>query len=345
MARRLRALAALALVATLTACGATTDAASSGGRTVLRLGYFPNLTHATAIVGLADGLFADALGPSVDLQTRTFNAGTDAVTAIFSGALDASYVGPNPAINAWAKSNGQAIRLVAGATSGGAFLVTRPEIRTAADLRGRTLGTPALGNTQDVALRAWLLSQGLTATTEGGGDVAIRPQANADTLAAFASGAIDGAWVPEPWATRMVLEGHGRVLVDERDLWPGGRFATTELIVSTAFLAAHPDIVAALVRGHVAATDRVIHDPAAAQQTASTEITRLTGSTLSPAVLSAAWAHLTFTNDPIASSLQTAADNAVEFGLLEPVDLAGIEDLDLLDQALAAAGESPVGAP
>ncbi|HEY3524331.1 MAG TPA: ABC transporter substrate-binding protein [Candidatus Limnocylindrales bacterium] len=344
---RTRALASIALAASVAAgCGSASAGAVSGpGGTVLRLGYFPNLTHATAIVGVADGLYAGALGPNVELQTRTFNAGTEAVEALFSGALDASYVGPNPAINAWAKSKGQAIRIVAGATSGGAFLVTKPDITTPAQLRGRTLATPALGNTQDVALRAWLKSQGLSTTVEGGGDVAIRPQSNADTLTAFAGGAIDGAWVPEPWATRMILEGGGHVLVDERDLWPGGRYVTTELIVSTAFLGARPDVVEALLRGHVAATKLVNEDPDRSIRTVSTEIGRLTGSTLSTDLLGTAWKNLSFTNDPIADSLRTSADEAAAFGLLDPVDLTGIYDLGPLNRALAAAGQTPVPVP
>ncbi|HEU4672739.1 MAG TPA: ABC transporter substrate-binding protein [Candidatus Limnocylindrales bacterium] len=341
------AVAAIAIgVSIVAACGPASAGASPGSATtVLRLGYFPNLTHATAIVGVADGLFAGALGPDVALETRTFNAGTEAVEALFSGALDASYVGPNPAINAWARSKGEAVRIVAGATSGGAFLVTRPGITDPSQLRGRTLATPALGNTQDVALRSWLETQGLSTTAEGGGDVAIRPQSNADTLAAFASGAIDGAWVPEPWATRMVREGGGRVLVDERDLWPGGRYVTTELIVSSVFLGAHPDAVAALLRGHVAATARIGDDPDRSRRTVAAEIGRLTGSTLPDDLLAAAWRNLTFTNDPIAGSLQASADHAVAFGLLEPVDLTGIYDLEPLNAALSAAGQPAVPAP
>ncbi len=345
--RRGASVAALALTASLVAGCAAAEAGGSapGGRTTLRLGYFPNLTHATAIVGVAEGLFATELGPDVSLDTRTFNAGPEAVEAIFSGALDASYVGPNPAINAWAKSKGQAIRIVAGAASGGAFLVTRPDIAEPTQLRGRTLATPALGNTQDVALRTWLREQGLTTTVEGGGDVTVRPQSNADTLTAFAAGAIDGAWVPEPWATRMIREGGGRVLVDERDLWPGGRYVTTELIVSKPFLDAHPDIVSALLRGHVAATAKVNADPDGSRRTVAAEIARITGSTLPDDVLAAAWDNLTFTNDPIASSLQASAEHAVALGLLAPVDLSGIHDLDPLNAALAAAGQPPVPVP
>ena len=200
-----------------------TAAAADGEPATLRLGYFPNVTHAPAIIGVETGLFAEALGANVTLESTTFNSGTEVIEAMFSGALDASFIGPNPAINGYAKSNGEEVRIVAGTTSGGASLVVREGIDAPEDLAGTKLATPSLGNTQDVALRAWLQEQGYTTDTAGGGDVTITPQDNADTLTAFQTGAIDGAWVPEPWATRLVNEGGGHVLVDERDIWPDGR--------------------------------------------------------------------------------------------------------------------------
>ena len=233
--------------------------------TTLRLGFFPNLTHAPALVGLQEGLFKAALKPvGVTVTPTAFNAGPDAITALFAGSLDITYIGPNPTINAYAQSKGEAVRVIAGAASGGASLVVRPEIMDAAGLAGRTLATPQLGNTQDVALRNWLTEQGLTATTEGGGDVSIKPQANAEGLAAYAAGSIDGAWVPEPWVSEYVKAG-AKVLVDEKTLWPGGQFVTTNIIVRTEFLAQHPDIVEAFLTGHVAALDAIETDPAAAK--------------------------------------------------------------------------------
>ena len=240
----------------------TTGATSSEMPSSVRLGYFPNVTHAPALVGVADGLFQAELG-DVPLETFTFNAGTEAVEALFADAIDMTFIGPNPAINAYAQSEGAAIRIISGSTSGGASLVVKPEVETAADLAGLKIATPSLGNTQDVALRAWLLDQGYETTLEGGGDVAVIPQANSQTLETFLSGDIDGAWVPEPWATRLVIEGGGKVLVDERDLWPDGEFVTTHLIVSTAFLEAYPDAVAAVLRGLVKAIDQINADPAA----------------------------------------------------------------------------------
>src|SRR5687767_7770542 len=208
------------------------------------------MTHATAIVGTEKGIFAEKLGAN-KLNTKTFNAGPDVVTAILAGALDASYIGPNPAINAFAQSNGEAIRIISGATSGGAFLVVKPEINSAADLKGKKIATPQLGNTQDVALRFWLKQQGFKTDAQGGGDVSVLPQDNAQTLETFKSGAIQGAWVPEPWGTRLIQEGGGKVLLDEKTLWPNGQFVTTHLIVSTKFLKNHPDAVKRLVEGQV----------------------------------------------------------------------------------------------
>jgi NitT/TauT family transport system substrate-binding protein len=357
-ARRLAALTAVALVAvTAAACspagagGSATPTSSAAGSpgtsepVELRLGYFPNLTHATAIAGIKQGIFEEALPDNVTLTTTPFNAGPEAVEAIFSGALDASFIGPNPAINAFAKSDGEAIRIVSGATSGGAYLVVKPEIESAAELKGRTLASPQLGNTQDVALRAWLMSQGLSSDPQGGGDVAILPQANAQTLDTFRSGDIDGAWVPEPWATRLLQEGGGTILVDERDLWPDGEYVTTHLIVTTAFLEAHPDVVKALLVGVVAATHYVNDQPAAAQLVVNEGIKDVTEKALPEAVLAAAWPNLTFTVDPVASSLTSSAQAATELGLLEPTDLTGIYDLTLLNEVLAAAGKPEIAQP
>jgi NitT/TauT family transport system substrate-binding protein len=309
----------------------------------LRLGYFPNVTHAPAIIGVDTGLFEDALGASTTLETSTFNSGTEVIEALFSGAIDASFIGPNPAINGYAKSDGEALRIVAGTTSGGASLVVRDGIETPADLAGATLASPSLGNTQDVALRAWLLDEGYATDTSGGGDVSITPQDNADTLAAFQSGALDGAWVPEPWATRLVLEGGGHVLVNEADLWPEGDFVTTHLIVSTEFLDEHPDVIKALIVGLADAIDVANEDPEA-QTTVNAGIEAITTKPLGDETIAGAWANLRFTLDPIASSLQGSADDAIAVGVLEPVDLAspGIYDLTLLNEVLADRGEEPV---
>ena len=337
----------LGMLITLTACAATgAPAASDSVEPVeLRLGYFPNVTHATAIVGIGEGIIEVALGDNVTLKTQFFNAGTDVVEAIFSEALDASYIGPNPAINAFAQSDGAAIRIIAGAASGGASLVVSHAITSADDLAGTKLASPSLGNTQDVALRAWLSDQGYATDLEGGGDLSIMPQANGDALQAFILGEIDGAWVPEPWATRMVEEGGGHVLVDEHDLWPDGQFVTTHLIVATSFLEEHPDVVKQLLTGHVAANAFVNEEPERAQEIVGAAILELTDTELPEGTLASAWENLTFTVDPIATSLATSATYATELGLLDPVDLDGIYDLTLLNEVLADSGADEIPTP
>ena len=308
----------------------------------LRLGYFGNLTHAPAVIGEEQGLFAAALGEDVEIEYSYFNAGTEAIEALFAGAIDATFIGPNPAINGFAQSDGEALRIVAGSTSGGASLVVREGIDGPEDLAGTSLATPSLGNTQDVALRAWLAGEGYETDATGGGDVRIIPQANADTLAAFIDGTIDGAWVPEPWATRLVLEGDGHVLVDERDLWPDGRFVTTHLVVATDYLEDHPDLVRGLVDGLLDAIALANDDPRAAQAATNAGIERITTKALAEATIAGAWENLTFTADPVASSLARSKDDAVAVGLLDEVDLDGIYDLAILNGLLAERGEEEV---
>lgn len=322
--------------------GAAGAASGSSDPVTVRLGYFPNVTHAPGIVGDLGGYFADSVGDGVTIETSTFNAGPEAVEALFANALDITLIGPNPAINAYAQSKGAAIRIVSGSTSGGAFLVVRDGIDTPDDLKGLTLASPQLGNTQDVALRAWLREKGFETDDAGGGDVSIQPQANGEALAAFVSGDIDGAWVPEPFATRFIQEGGGHVLVDERDLWPDGEYVTTQLVVRTAFLEDHPDVVKNIIEGLADAIDLIHSDPAAAKELTNKGIEAITDKPLPTAVLDAAWDNLVFTLDPIASSLEASAQDAQDVGLLDPVDLDGIYDLKLLNEVLQDRGEPPV---
>jgi NitT/TauT family transport system substrate-binding protein len=331
----------VAVAASAAACGGSSPASNSKAPVTVHLGYFPNVTHATALVGVESGIFQKALGKD-KLSLQTFNAGPAAVEALFSGGLDASYIGPNPAINAYAKSKGAAIRIISGATSGGAALVVKPTITGPGDLKGKKLASPQLGGTQDVALRTWLRDHNLKADPQGGGDVAILPQDNAQTLDTFRSGAIDGAWVPEPWATRLVQEAGGKVLVDESTLWPEGKFVTTQLVVRTAFLRQHADTARRLLEGQVEANQLVNESPARAQALANQGIAKITGKKLPDALIVAAWKNLTFTNDPIASSLSASAAHAEAVGLLEKVDLAGIYDLGPLNEVLAKKGEPKV---
>lgn len=341
--RRRRALTALlSLVATAALAAGCGTGLAAPAPVPVRIGYFPNITHAPAIAAVANGYFADALGADAQVSASTFRAGPDAVSALFSGAVDFAYIGPNPSINAFQKSGGDAVRVIAGATSGGASLVVRPEVASVADLEAQVLATPQLGNTQDVALRSWLKDHGLETDMQGGGDVSIRPQENAQTLRTFQSGDIAGAWVPEPWATRLVQEGGGKVLVDERSLWPAGRFVTTNLVVRKDFLDAHPDLVQKVLRAHIRAIDHLAADPGAAQRLVDDAIVELTGKGLPDDVVRTAWAKLTFTCDPVATSLHTAAEDAHDVGLLESTDVHGIYDLGPLNTVLESQNRQPV---
>jgi NitT/TauT family transport system substrate-binding protein len=310
---------------------------------VLRLGFLANITHEPALVGIAKGFFTKDLGKNVTLKTTIFSTGTEETTALLAGQLDAAYVGPNPAINAWQKSNGTAIKIISGAASGGASLVVKKGITSAAQLKGKSLATPSLGNTQDVAARFWLKQHGLNTTPTGGGDVAIKPiKPNSAAVLEFASGQIDGGWEPEPYATEMVLDG-GTRLVNEASLWPGGNFVTTNLVVTQSFLKDHPSTVNGLLKGQIEANSYINANGTAAASVANAELTKLLGKGLKPNVLSAALPYIHFTNDPIASSLTADAQHAVAVGLLTPVkNLSGIYDLGPLNALLKAAGQPQV---
>jgi NitT/TauT family transport system substrate-binding protein len=332
-----------ALLLFLSGCGSPATT-TQGGETVLRVGYFPNVTHAQALIGLARGDFADALGPQVRIEAIQFNAGPSVIEALFAGEIDLAYIGPNPAINGFVQSEGEALRIVAGATSGGAAFIVRPEagIHTPADLHGRKLSSPQLGNTQDVALRSYLLSQGLD-TVERGGDVEIVPTENSQILNLFRLGQIDGAWVPEPWASRLIVEGGGELFLDERDLWPQGDFVTAHVIATPSLLQEHPDIVRHWLSAHVAVTEWALTHPDEAQALLNAEVERLTGKRLDPQVLELAWSRLRPTWDPISSSLLASAEAAYHAGFLkEEPDLSAIYDLTLLNEVLQAKGEAPV---
>jgi NitT/TauT family transport system substrate-binding protein len=331
---------ATAALTGLVACG-NGGSADPNAPVTVRLGYFPNLTHATAIVGVEKGIFSNKLASNVTLQTKQYNAGPAAVEALFAGDLDITFIGPNPSINAWAQSKGRAVKIVAGAASGGVFFVTKASITKPEDLKGKTIATPQLGNTQDVALRYWLKQKGYTTTKEGGGDVKVKPQDNAVTVDDFKAGRIDGAWVPEPTASRLLAAG-GKVFLDERELWPGGKFVITNLLVKTEFLEQHRNVVKQIIEGLVATNDYINSNADDAQKAVSDGIQKLTGKPLDPAQTAAAWKSITFLNDPIPSSLIDGAKHAQEVGLLNPVDLNGIYDLSLLNEVLAAAGEPEV---
>jgi NitT/TauT family transport system substrate-binding protein len=321
----------------LASCGGPSTAPAVSSPVTMRVGYFPNITHAQAVIGMADGTFQRAVGENVKLDPKIFNAGPSAIEAMFAGQLDLTYVGPNPTINGYVKSNGEALRIIAGATSGGAVLVVRSDagINTAADFRGKKIASPQLGNTQDVAARAWLMQQGFK-LKEQGGDTQVIPVANPDILTLFQKKEIDGAWVPEPWGARLVREANGKIFLDERDLWKDGKFVTTNVIVSTKFLNEHADIVKKFLAAHVELTQQINSDPVAAKKKLNSEIERLTGASLATAVLDDAWSRQTITYDPIRSSLFGSADAAFKLGFLGDTapNLDNIYDLSLLNEVL-----------
>jgi NitT/TauT family transport system substrate-binding protein len=321
-----------------TATGATAGASDAGNSApvTVRLGFLTNITHASALIGLKLGYFDQALGSAGTLKPTAFASGTQETTAILAGQLDAAYVGPNPAINAWQKSSGSAIKVVSGAATGGASVVVKKGVASAAQLKGQTLATPSLGNTQDVAVRYWLKQNGLATSATGGGDVFIKPTTpNSAAVLEFQSGQIAGGSEPAPYDVEMVKDG-GTVLLSE----PG---VTTLLVVTQSFLTAHPAIVADLLKAQIQANDYIKNNSAAAQTAANAELAAYTGKPLKADIVAASFKEITFTNDPDESSLTADASQATSLGLLKAVNLTGIFDLSPLNTALSAAGEATIG--
>ncbi|UVJ38699.1 ABC transporter substrate-binding protein [Arthrobacter sp. CJ23] len=298
----------------------------------LKLGYFGNVTHAPALVGVSKGIIAKNLGDT-KLSTQVFNAGPAAIEALNAGAIDATYIGPNPAINSFVKSQGESVSIIAGAAAGGAQLVVKPEIATPADLKGKILASPQLGGTQDVALRAWLGHQGFKTNTDGSGDVNINPTENAQSLKLFQDGKLDGAWLPEPWASRLVLEAGAKVLVDEKDLWDKGEFTTTILIVNKKFAAEHPETVKALLKGHVESVNWLNSAPAAEKASEINAALKDTaGKPLAANIIERSLQNITFTIDPLAGTYKKLLQDGVDAGTTKPADLSGIFDLRALNE-------------
>lgn len=313
-------------------------ASATYAQVTVRVGAFPNITHAQAMVGKANGSFDKALGSGAKIEWKTFNAGPAAIEALFAGAIDMTYIGPNPTISGYVRSNGEALRVIAGAASGGAALVVRNDsgINQASDFHGKKVASPQLGNTQDVALRSWLRTNGLKSTDKGG-DVQVIPLANPDQLTLFVKKELDAAWAPEPWATRLIREGNGHLFLDERTLWPNGQFVCANLIVSTKFLKEHPDVVKNWLRAHVELTDWINGHLAEAKKVLNGQIQKETGKALADTVLDEAFSRLQVTYDPLRSSLLTSAKSAFDAGFLgrQAPELSNLYDLSLLNQVLA----------
>ena len=332
---------AMAMLAGCASAQAASPTVTPDKLDTLHLGYFATVTHAPALVGLEKGFIQKELGET-KLQTEVFNAGPAAIEALSAGAIDAAYIGPNPAINTFIKSGGASARVIAGATSGGASLVVRDGITSASDLKGKTLATPQLGNTQDVALRTWLSSKGLKTSVSGGGDVNITPTENAQTLTLFKNGQLDGAWVPEPWASRLVGEAGGHVLQDERDLWPDGKFPTTVLLVSKDFADKHPGAVKELLAGHLDALDWIAENPKDVGGVVNAALQKATGKPLADAVLTKALANVSFSPDPNAKAFATLVKNGVTAGTQTKGSIEGLFDLTELNALLKERGEKTV---
>ncbi|WP_328718671.1 aliphatic sulfonate ABC transporter substrate-binding protein [Streptomyces sp. NBC_00247] len=356
--RSLLAAAALPLLAVvLTACGygsestdddsKKTDAAATAGAEKLSadtvsIGYFPNLTHATALVGVQEGTFQKELG-GTKVKTSTFNAGPSEIEALNAGSIDIGFIGPSPSINGFTKSQGKGLRIIGGSASGGVKLVVNPDkIKTVADLKGKKIATPQLGNTQDVAFLNWISEQGWKVDAQSGkGDVSVVRSDNKVTPDAYKAGSLDGAWVPEPTASKLVAEG-AKVLLDETTLWPDNKFVITNIIVSQKFLTEHPDVVEAVLRGSVKTNKWINENPDLAKASANKALETLSGKALAPEILDPAWKSILVTNDPLAATLNAEADHAVKAGLLEKPNLDGIYDLNLLNKVLKAEGEPAV---
>jgi NitT/TauT family transport system substrate-binding protein len=323
----------------------TNSNTSSGSNSVktLRIGYFPNINHAQAVIGFGNGDFQKALGKNVNIQTTVFNAGPSAIEALLAKRIDATYVGPNPAINGYVVSDEKDLKIIAGASSGGASFVVRNDagINSPKDFAGKKFASPQLGNTQDIALRSYLIKNGLK-TTDQGGNVAVVAVANPDILTLFLKKQLDGAWVPEPWATRLVKEGNGRIFLDERSIWPGGKFVTANIAVSTDYLKNNPDIVSKLLAAHVNETLWINNHKDEAINAFNTQTKKLTGKSIPLDELKQAFSRIDFTYDPLKLSLFQSANNAYDLGFLAKgkphPDLSGIFDLTILDQVLKSKG-------
>ena len=346
--RKTTALTALGLSAMMLAGCASASADPGSGSatsevTEVRLGYFANVTHAPALVGVSEGLFEDALG-DVELKTEIFNAGPAAIEALSAGAIDATYIGPNPAINTFIQSGGESANIIAGATSGGAALVVDDSIQSVSDLEGKNLATPQLGNTQDVALRSWLADEGFETSASGGGDVTITPTENAQTLTLFQDGQVDGAWLPEPWVSRLIVEAGAHVLVDEADLWPDGNFPTTVLLVRKEFAQQHPEIVDELLDGHIASIGWIDEHTDEAPAVINDALEEATGKKLPGEVLTRALENVSFTVDPSAATFETLVQNGLAVGTQKEGSIDGLFDLTALNALLEEDGGTKVSA-
>ena len=308
---------------------------------VFRLGYFPNITHGQAVIGVGNGDYQKVLGDNIELKTFTFNAGPSAIEALFAKQVDATYIGPNPTVNGYVVSQGKDVRVIAGASSGGAVFVVRNDsgIQSPKDFAGKKFASPQIGNTQDVALRKYLLDNGYK-TKDKGGNVEVLPVKNPDILTLFLKKEIDGAWVPEPWGEKLIKEGNGKLFLDERTLWPDGKFVTANIIVNPEYLSSNPDVIKKFLEAHVNETQWINNHKEDALKTFNIELKRLTGQTIPDDQLKEAFSILELTYDPLQQTLIKSANDAFDVGFLGKTrpDLTGIFELNILNQVLKDKG-------
>jgi NitT/TauT family transport system substrate-binding protein len=319
---------------------------NSSSSQILRIGYFPNINHAQAVIGLGNGTFQKDLGDNVEVKTFVFNAGPSAMEALFAKQVDVTYVGPNPAINAYVVSQGKDLRIISGASSGGAVFVVRNDsgIQSTKDFANKKFASPQLGNTQDVALRKYLLNNGYK-TKENGGNVEVVPAKPADILTLMLKKEIDGAWVPEPWGERLIKEANARLFLDERDLWPpNGQFVTGNIVARTDYLQNNPDVIKKLLAAHIDETEWINSHKEEAIKAFNLELKKLTGQAIPEDQLRESLARLELTYDPIKLSLFQSANSAFDIGFLGKTrpDLSGIYDLKLLNDILAEKGKETI---
>lgn len=338
-----RLVAFLGLAALISAGCAGSAERARGSADTLRLGIFPNLTHAPGYVAIGQGIFEEVM-PATNVEITVFNSGTEAGEALLAGSIDATYIGPGPATNLFMQSQG-AVAVVSGAVSGGAGMVVRKGsgIEDAQDLAGKRVAVPDVGNTQDIALRTWLEENGLKAEDEGG-EVRVVPVDNPELPQLFRAGQLDAAWEPEPYPSLLIEQGLADPFLDEATLWPDGRFVTTHLLVSTAYLEAHPTVAGQLVEANVEAIRFMLENPDEAKATAQAQLIEAGAPSLDQAVVDAAWDKLEFTWDPIPSSLEKDAQDAYNLGYLAepPGNILDIYRLEPLNTVLAREHLEPI---
>jgi NitT/TauT family transport system substrate-binding protein len=308
----------------------------------LRLGFFPNITHAQALYAKATGYFEKQIGAPI--RWTSFNAGPTAIETLFADEIDATFIGPSPTINGYLISHGQKFVIIAGSADGGTALVVRKDsnIATARDFAHKIIATPQLGNSQDVAARVWFKSQGYLPIAAGG-TLNLIALSNPDQLTMLREKQIDGAWTVEPWVSRLEIEAGGRVFLEEKDLWPQGKYVTTHLIVTRRFLHNHPDEIRDLLRAHVEVTQMIVTNQTAAATILNEQIRKETSRPLAQAVIQNALKRVVLTWDPAADSLYQDAQRAYQIHFLhQPPNLTGIYELDLLNQVLKDKGLPPV---